>query len=313
MIFCNTRTERNMSLMQKKAYLGRAALVCAPIIWGASFVLVKDLTSVIGVGALLAVRFLSAAVLLSLIYFRRLRKINRGYLLRGAAIGALLYFSYALQTYGIRYTTPGKNAFLTGVYVVLVPFVYWLAARKRPTFFNITAAAMSIVGIGLVCLSSSLSRINIGDVLTLLGGVMFAFHIVCVSEFTEKHDPILLTILQFFFSGLLGVAEYLITGQGLLAAPGTGDLFAILYLAVMCTAVALLFQNIGQKYTPPALTSVILCTESALGFLFSAVMGRETLTAKLIIGCLLIFIATLTCELRIPVLAKEKSHEEIPR
>lgn len=296
-----------MTQLQRKTYLARAALVCAPIIWGVSFVMVKDLTDVIGVHLLLAIRFLCASMLLSIIYFPRLRTLDRGSILRGALLGLLLFASYALQTYGVCYTTPGKNAFLTGVYVVLVPFIYWITAHRRPTFFNLLAAAFSIVGIALASLDSGFDRINIGDALTLIGGVTFAIHIVCVNRFTESRDPIPLTIVQFFFAGLLGAAGTLITGKGMLAAPGTQDILSILYLAVMCTAVALLFQNIGQKYTPPALTSVILCMESALGFLFSACMGRENLSVRLVLGFMLIFSATLICELHFPNRKKTKN------
>ena len=295
-----------MTTIQKKTFFGRAALVCAPIIWGFSFVLVKDISDAVGVPFLLCIRFFAAAALLSIIYARRLRKINKEYLIRGAVIGALLFVSYLLQTYGIRYTTPGKNAFLTGIYVVFVPFIHWFTAHKKPTFFNLFAAAMSISGIALVALNGGgLSQINPGDILTLCGGFTFALHIVCVNRFAEENDPVLLTILQFFFAGILGALGYALTGEGVLRPLGATDLLTVVYLSLMCTAVALLLQTVGQKYTPPALTSVILCMESAIGFLFSAFMGREQLHSRLIIGFLLIFTATLICEAKLPVHSKK--------
>lgn len=277
----------------------RISLVCAPLIWGISFVFVKDITSVIGTNLLLAIRFISASLLLSLVYHKKLRMLNPGYIVNGAVIGALLYAAYSFQTYGIKYTTPGKNAFITGTYVVLVPFIHWIISKKRPTLFNLLAALLSIMGIGAVSLDSGFDSINIGDILTLVCGVFFAIHIVFVNRFTENKDPFLLTIVQFAFSGIFAGIGCLFTHEGFYAVPGAGDIITIIYLAVLCTAVALLMQTYGQKYTPPALASVILCLESAFGFLFSVIMGREQLTVKLVIGFLLVFLATLICEVRI--------------
>lgn len=277
----------------------RISLVCAPLIWGISFVFVKDITSVIGTNLLLAIRFISASLLLSLVYHKKLKLLNPGYILNGAVIGALLYAAYSFQTYGIKYTTPGKNAFITGSYVVFVPFIHWIISKKRPTLFNLLAALLSIAGIGAVSLDSGFGSVNIGDVLTLVCGVFFAIHIVYVNRFTENKDPFLLTIVQFAFSGLFAFVGCFITHEGFYCAPGATDIITIIYLAVLCTAVAMLMQNYGQKYTPPALASVILCLESAFGFLFSVIMGRDRLTVKLVIGFILVFIATLICEVQI--------------
>lgn len=274
------------------------SLVCAPLIWGISFVFVKDITSVIGTNLLLTIRFFSAALMLSAVYYKKLRLINTEYIIDGAIIGALLYTAYAFQTYGIKYTTPGKNAFITGTYVVLVPFIYWIVSRKKPTPFNLLAAALSIVGIGAVSLDSGFGSFNLGDALTLVCGIFFAVHIVFVNRFTKEKDPFLLTIMQFLFSGIFSGIACIFTREGFYSVPGTSDILTIIYLAVMCTAVAMLLQTYGQKYTPPALASVILCMESAFGFLFSVIMGRESLTAKLILGFVLVFAATLICEAR---------------
>ena len=272
------------------------SLVCAPIIWGISFVFVKDVTNVIGTNLLLTIRFLSAALLLSAVYHKKLKLINAGYIFNGAIIGALLYTAYAFQTYGIKYTTPGKNAFITGTYVVFVPFIYWIVSRKRPTPFNLLAAALSIIGIGAVSLDSGFGSVNLGDVLTLVCGIFFAIHIVFVNRFTMEKDPFVLTIMQFLSAGIFSGIACIFTGEGFYAVPGTADILTIIYLAVMCTAVAMLMQTYGQKYTPPALASVILCMESAFGFLFSVIMGREALSAKLVLGFILVFAATLICE-----------------
>ena len=288
----------------KKIFFARAALVSAPVIWGISFVMMDDMTGeVIDVLPLLALRFLSSAAVLSIILMRSMRSLDMRTVRRGATLGALLFLSYTFQTYGLQHTTPGKNAFLTGVYVVLVPFIHWLISGRRPTAFNIIAAFMSICGIGVVSLGGGVGSVNIGDVLTLIGGVMYAVHIVCANRFMDDDgekpcNPLTLAVMQFAFGGAYALVGALITGEGFKRVPHGTDILTLAYLCIMCTAVALLFQNIGQKYTPPALASVILCTESALGFLFSCIMGREEMSARLFVGFFLVFGATLICEMR---------------
>ena len=147
-------------------FLARAALIAATVIWGSSFIIVKDVTATLPASTLLAIRFLSAAVILGLVFLPKNRKIDVGYIWRGGILGVLLYTAYTLQTLGIADTTPGKNAFLTAVYCVMVPFFAWGISKKRPDRYNLIAAFVCITGIGLVSLNDDLT-IRGGDLLTL--------------------------------------------------------------------------------------------------------------------------------------------------
>ena len=114
----------------------------------------------------------------------RIKKIDKQYIKGGALMGICLASAYIVQTYGLVYTTPGKNAFLTATYCILVPFLYWAIAHKKPDRYNVIAAFVCLVGMGFVCLNDDLS-VNIGDILLLLlnannGGHFFYY--------SRKHD-----------------------------------------------------------------------------------------------------------------------------
>ena len=188
-------------------------LVVATVIWGLSFVVMKDAVDVLQPAYLIGFRFLATGAILAALFFRRLRAALSGeravdYLVKGTILGVVCYLAFWVQTIGLDHTTPGKNAFLTATYCVIVPFAWWAIARKRPTAFNLVAAVMAVGGIGLVSLSGSLSELSMGfgDAMTLVSALLFAVHIVYVSKFSEKSDVLVLTLLQFAVGGVCGVA-----------------------------------------------------------------------------------------------------------
>ena len=111
----------------------------------------------------------------------RLKKIDRGYIKGGMLMGTCLALAYIVQTYGLVYTTPGKNAFLTATYCILVPFLYWAIAHKKPDRYNILAAVVCLIGMGFVCLNNDLS-VNIGDMLTICCGLFYGLHIIVTAR-----------------------------------------------------------------------------------------------------------------------------------
>ncbi len=280
---------------ESRGFLPRAALLAAALIWGSSFIIVKNTVDAVPPNFLLAVRFTFGALALGLIFHKHFRKIDRGCFWRGAVMGAFLFLAYCFQTLGIQYTTPGKNAFLTAVYCILVPFVYWAVDGSRLSAVNFAAAVLCLAGIGLVSLQGDFT-VSSGDLLTLIGGVFYALHMVTVAKVSRGRDLFVLTAVQFAAGALLAWGTFLLFEP----LPGrisweTGGGMA--YLAVFCTAGALLFQNIGQKYTPPAQASLILSLESVFGVGFSVILGAETLTGKMIMGFILIFAAVIMNEI----------------
>ncbi len=293
--------------MNKKPIMQRLAkpmLFSAALIWGSSFFMMKDSLDSLPVQYLLAFRFTIGTVLMSVICWSRWKKMTWDYLWRGAVVGACLYMAYNLQTYGLNLTTPSKNAFLTAVYCVMVPFLYWLVVRVRPDRYNILAAVLCVAGIGLVSLEGDLT-VNAGDALTLCGAVFFAAHIVAVAKVSPGKDIYLLTTFQFAFFAL-----YAWIGGALTETFPTdfnGDvLFSLAYLGIMATTVALLFQNVGQVNSDPASAAVILSLESVFGVLFSVIFYGDPVSPKLLLGFALIFVAVLCSETKFSFLRKKE-------
>ena len=290
-----------------KSFLPKLALFCAAFIWGSSFFIMKDTVDVFPPHILLGFRFTIACILLAVIFYRRLKNITFEYLWKGGVIGLFLFLGYSTQTIGITNTTPGKNAFLTAIYCVIVPFLFWLVDKSKPDIYNYSAAVICLTGIGLVSLTGGFT-IGIGDAFTLLGGFIYSAHLVAVAKLGKGKDPIVLTIIQFgfaaTFSWIIGLTtEHIPTQVSIQNVSG------ILYLAVFATAVALLFQNIGQKYTHPSAAAIILSLESVFGIMFSVIFYGEQLTVRLAWGFMLIFIAVVISETKLSFIRKPKKAE----
>ena len=276
--------------------LAKPMLFAAAFIWGSSFFIMKDALDALPVQYLLAIRFTAGAVLLGLLCWKKWKIFTPDYLWRGAIIGGFLYLAYSVQTYGLALTTPSKNAFLTAVYCVLVPFLYWAFARVRPDRYNVIAAVLCVAGVGLVSLTGDLT-VNPGAGLTLISAVFYASHIVAVAKVSPKKDIYLLTVFQFAFAGsyawIGGSFTETFPAQAL-TRPEV--VLPLVYLAVMATTVALLFQNVGQKYTDPASAALLLALEAPFGVMFSVAFGAETPGGLMYLGFGLIFLAVVCSE-----------------
>ncbi|MBP8639817.1 MAG: DMT family transporter [Oscillospiraceae bacterium] len=295
-----------MSIDQKKKYavLGRSALFFTTLIWGTSFVVLKNTLDTVPTLYILAFRFSGAAVLLALIFAKELKKIDRKYLINGAVLGTLIFCGYVVQTYGLYYTTPGKNAFLTAAYCILVPFVAWIVSKKRPDKYNFISTLICLAGVGFVSLKND-KTIELGDWLTLCCSIFYAVHIVLTAKYVKGRSVAILSMLQFATAGILGWISALIVDP-FPTEISVGNIWSIVYLCVMCTAVCFLCQTFGQKHTPASTAAIILTLESVFGAGFSVLLGKEVLTPKLFVGFALIFFAVLISETKLNFLKKKK-------
>ena len=280
-------------------FVRRAAkpmLFAAAFIWGSSFFIMKNALDAIPVQYLLAIRFTMGALLLALVCWKRWKNVTKDYLWRGAIIGGCLYLAYSIQTYGLALTTPSKNAFLTAVYCVIVPFLYWLFVGVKPDRYNILAAALCVGGVGLVSLSGDLS-VNLGDALTLLCAIFYAAHIVAVAKVSPRKDIYLLTVFQFAFAALYAwIGGALTESFPTQALADPQVILPLCYLGVMATTVALLFQNVGQVNSDPASAAVILSLESVFGVLCSVVFADDTVSVRMAGGFVMSFVAVVCSE-----------------
>ncbi|MEG0276707.1 MAG: DMT family transporter [Coprobacillus sp.] len=287
--------------MNKKIQ-GSILLLVAALIWGSSFIFMKSAVDFITPAVLLFIRFTLAAIFLSIIFFNKIKTFPRHKIKGGILTGCCLFFAYYVQTWGLSYTTPGKNAFLTAIYCAIVPFLVWFFYHKRPDVYNFIAAFICVLGIGCVSLNGNLTM-NIGDFLTLCGGFLYAFHIILIKKYASDVDGGSFTAFQFMGGAFVALIFALI-GEDItiVSKIDSSILLQILYLAFFASAVTMVCQTVGQKYTSECNASLILSLESVFGVAFSVLLYGEVLTLKVILGFTLIFVAIIISETKLSFL-----------
>lgn len=290
-------------MIDNKKNLGRGALLLATLIWGFSFVLMDLALDSVPPLFLLAIRFSGAAVILFFIGIKDFKKLDKSYFSGGILTGTLLLAAYIFQTYGLPLTTPGKNAFLTSVYCIIVPFLCWLMIKKKPDKYNVIAAIVSLAGIGLISLNNDL-HIGLGDTLTLICGLFFALHIVACGHFIKGRSPVLFAMIQFATAGVIAWGGSLLFETMPTYIPLNAGV-NIAFMTVMSTALCLSLQIYGQKHTPPPQAAVIMTLEAVFGAASSILLMGELMSFKLFCGFLLTFIAVIVSETKLSFLKRK--------
>lgn len=279
-------------------------LVAMALIWGYSFLTMKTVLDTVPTFTLLACRFLLSAVIMFIIFHKRIKAhFNCEYLGFGVLMGCVIWSAYAAQTLGLVDTTPGKNAFLTGTYCILVPFIALILFKERVTKWHIASALLCLVGVGFVALDNF--SIQMGDLMTLVGAVFFAVDMAVVGHIGRTRDVSVLTSWMFLFVGLFSLAATIAFEPRVPAGQWTPEIVGqLVFLAVVCTTIGLLLQNQALSHVPPATGSLLLSLESPSGVLFSVLMAGEVLTGKLIFGFVLIFLSIVLSETHFSFLRK---------
>ncbi|MHB0886063.1 MAG: DMT family transporter [Bacillota bacterium] len=284
--------------MNPKRVLADFSLLLVAFIWGSTFVVVKEAVAHLSTFWFLAIRFwLALAVLLS-IYYRQVTAALkvRGTLAGAALVGLFLATAYSLQTIGLTVTTPSKTAFVTGLYVVIVPILQTTLLRRPPGFNPVAGAVVAALGMGLLTLEGSLVP-SAGDLLVLGGAFGFACHIAAVGHYTSRQDPYALATLQ------VGVAAAVFTVLALAFEPRpthiAGSVWvAVVVTGVLATALAVVLQNVVQRLTPPTHAAILLAMEPVFAALTSFFYLGEVLSNRALTGAGLMLAGMLLAEVR---------------
>lgn len=290
-----------------KKYIGEIGLIITALIWGSGFVGSAMALEHYTPYQILTGRFLIGLILLSVVFHKKLKLMKKSIVVKGVILGAILYIAFILQTVGLQFTTPSKNAFLTAVNVVIVPFISFVIYKRKLDVFELTGAIFAIIGIALLSLQLS-GGINIGDVLTLLCAFAFAFHIFYTARFVKNEDAILLTLMQMGTAAILGLIFMIGKGETSFSLE-LSALTPLIYLGVFSTTIAYVLQTVAQKYVTETKAAIILSTEALWGTLFSVIILSELLTFRMAMGAILILVAILIAETKPKIRSLEQRLE----
>jgi len=281
------------------------SIFCITIIWGSSFIVMKNISDDIPAYAYLAMRFLVASIILAFIFNKNLKGIKLNDIFRGSLIGLLLYVGMMLQVLGLKTTSASNSAFITGLCVVMVPIISVFLLNKRPPLNAV--AGVILAALGLFFLTGFQGNWVIGDTLTLICALCFALQIIFIDKFASDMHIYHLAFIQVSTAAVF----YLITWAGI--AFGSSDpvnivfdskvILTILYTGAFGTALGYSVQTIAQKYTSPTRTALILTCEPVFGAIFALIVpdingNTEKLTLKTFVGCFLILSGMIITELR---------------
>lgn len=278
-----------------KKGLAIGGLVLVTVIWGGGFVASEMALDSMRPFQIMVIRFLLAAVLMGMISIKSLKGMKKEEIKAGIWMGIALFAAFSLQIVGLQFTTPSKNAFLTALNVVIVPFIALLILKKKIGIKGLIGAVMSVAGVALLSLQGDFS-LGLGDGITLLCAVGFAFQIFFTSLFVTKYRATVLNFVQMATAFVLSLVCVLLFRETNFQVSAKGWM-SVLYLAVISTTLCYLLQTTCQKYVDETKSAIILSMESVFGTLFSIIILHEVMTLRMLAGCMIILAAVVISNL----------------
>ena len=278
-----------------KKYYANMLLVFVTIIWGGGFLATDGALNALSPFYIMMIRFVGAAIFPVLFCFKKLKMISKREVKQGLLAGLFLFLAFAFQTFGLKYSTPSKNAFLTATNVVFVPYLLWMLWKRKPRKKEIIASLICLFGIALLTLRVDSLTISIGDGLSLVCALFFALHIITLEKCGQSMDAVVLTSLQMICAGVLSTICALLFEKPPVhvSSSAVGN---VLYLIFISTLLAYLVQTYAQKFTTANTASLILSMEALFASIFSYIFLHEVMTSMMLVGACMIFGSVLYIE-----------------
>jgi drug/metabolite transporter (DMT)-like permease len=293
-----------------KKYTGEIALLFNTLIWGGTFALIKNAFNDISPLLFLGLRFGIAALIFLPFVYSSLKKTNKQTLITGSILGFFYFAGFTAQSLGLNLTTATKSGFITGTFVIFIPILQLIIEKRKPKWFNILS--VFLVLIGLILLSSKGenaldfikqlgSDFNLGDLLTLLCAILFAFQVVYVDVFTKKYEYLPMVFVQLLITGIGGFILSFIFSVSTLETVkftfNTTVIIAVLYTAIFASIIATVIQLKFQKFVSPTKAGIIFSIEPIFAAVFAYFLLSENISNFGLIGCVLIFIGLIVSEI----------------
>jgi drug/metabolite transporter (DMT)-like permease len=279
------------------------ALAVTALIWGSTFVVVKDALADVSVFVYLAVRFALAAVVMALFFWRSVRALDKAAIWAGAQIGFFMFAGYAFQTTGLQFTSPSKAAFITGSSVVIVPITLALFGGRKLNAWIWAGALAALAGLYFLTVPpEGLGAMSIGDPIVFGCAISFAIHMIFIARHVQKHSVGALAVVQVATTAILSTLAIPVASAIHLEQPhwrtSSTLVAAVLITALGSTAFGFSAQTWAQQYTSPTHTAILISLEPVFAAITSWIVANEHLTPRIWIGAALIFLGIMLAELR---------------
>jgi drug/metabolite transporter (DMT)-like permease len=290
---------------RRKALVADVLLFSVAIFWGSNFVFIKNAverTTELAAGSIVAgtllylvLRYVVATGIFAVAQPRSWLGSSRGDWARGGLLGGFYLTALILQTVGLQRTSPGVSGFITGMSVAMVPFLYWIVARRSPGHWQIIGAVIATVGLGALSLQGDFS-IRWGDAITLLGTLFYALHIMTTGFFAPRVKPATLAFTQMAASTLVLVVVTPFLVQITFDLPW--QVWAVVvWTALSGTIYAFFIQSWAQRYTTSTHAAILLGFESVFAAVAGIIAGMDSVTWRLLVGGSLMLTGVFVVEL----------------
>jgi drug/metabolite transporter (DMT)-like permease len=287
-----------MKVQRPSGWLVDLSLIGVALIWGATFILVKQALTGVSTLLFLTIRFAIATAALVLIFRKEFRQPNIARGVRGGVIaGCLLFGGYVLQTTGLKYTSASKTGFITGLYIPLVPLFSSLIYKKIPRIAEVMGVLAAFMGMALMTIQKSFFDVGVGDLLVACCAVVYAFHILVLGRFAGSANLGVLTVVQIATAGVLSAATFW-WAEPVHVQWSAGLWSALLITGLLATALAFGVQTWAQRYSSPTRTALIFSMEPVFAWATSYVVAGEVLSQRAAFGGILILAGILMVELK---------------
>ncbi len=271
-------------------------LILMTLIWGGTFVSIKSALVYISPLLLMAFRFSSAFIFFIILNPVKLSILNKSVLLRGFALGILMFLGYGLQTVGLNYTTASRSGFITYFYALLVPVFQFMILRKKPLVINLLGLALAFSGLTLITGGLDSASMNRGDMLTLLSAASYGIYVVLLNLWSNDEDAAVLTGIQLLITALISFAVSPILEEPFFHSSFTlwGNL---LYLSLLGSVVAVYIMTRFQTYISPTRAAILYSLEPVFSVILAVLILKEHFSILQFGGACLIITGVLMSEI----------------
>lgn len=275
------------------------ALMLITVFWGGTFLIVQRALTMSEPFFFVGLRFACAALAIGLFSYKGLSGITRREWIAGSLIGVCIFLGYSLQTVGLQTIPSSKSAFLTALYVPLVPILQWVFLKRQPSLMNFIGIALAFAGLTLLAgpegMEGGLAGVGKGELLTALGAVAIAGEIILISRYAGKINLLHVTIIQLMVTSLIAFAVSGFAGESV--AEFSWALLGVVVLMGVASAIIQTTMNWAQKHVSATRATLIYAGEPVWGGVIGRLYG-ERLPMLAFVGAGLIVLGVIVSEVR---------------